>query len=99
MGKKGIIVILIAVLGVGAYLGRHKIKSFFSETTRTINGGEVKLLFREDPSATELASILVEKGVLSSKKEFFDVAAENSIDTSSFAAGKYIMLTGTTHLT
>jgi UPF0755 protein len=97
MGKKGIIVILIAVLGVGAYLGRHKIKSFFSETTRTINGGEVKLLFREDPSAAELASILVEKGVLSSKKEFFDVAAENSIDTSSFAAGKYIVLSGTTH--
>ena len=78
-------------------MGRHKIKSFFSETTRTINGGEVKLLFREDPSAAELASILVEKGVLSSKKEFFDVAAENSIDTSSFAAGKYIVLSGTTH--
>ena len=97
MGKKGIIVILVAVLGVGAYLGRHKIKSFFSETTRTINNGEVKLLFREDPSAKVLASTLVEKGVLSSEKEFFEVVAENSIDTTSFAAGKYIVLSGTTH--
>jgi UPF0755 protein len=97
MGRKGIILILIGLLGVGAYLGRHKIKSFFSENTRTINGMEVKLLFREDPSATELASTLVEKGVLSSTKEFFDAVADNSIDTTAFAAGKYIILSGTTH--
>lgn len=97
MGRKGIIVILIGILGIGAYLGRHKIKSFFSENTRTINGTEVKLLFREDPTATELSTILVEKGILSSKAEFFDAVGNNSIDTNSFAAGKYIVLTGTTH--
>lgn len=97
MGRKGIIIILIGVIGVGAYLGRHKIKSFFSNSSRTINGTEVKMLFREDPTATELATTLVEKGVLSSNKEFFDAVAENSIDTNSFAAGKYIILNGTTH--
>ncbi|MDG1334171.1 MAG: endolytic transglycosylase MltG [Crocinitomicaceae bacterium] len=97
MGRKGIIIILIGLLGAGAYLGRHRIKAFFSDNTRTINGTEVKLLFREDPSVAELATTLVEKGILSSKKEFFDAVTENTIDTNSFAAGKYIILTGTTH--
>ncbi|MFK7785458.1 MAG: endolytic transglycosylase MltG [Crocinitomicaceae bacterium] len=97
MGRKGIIIVLIGLMGVGAYLGRHKIKSFFSESTRTINGTEVKLLFRSDPTATELASTFVEKGILASKKEFFDAVADNGIDTTMFAAGKYIVLTGTTH--
>ena len=97
MGKKGFVVILVALLGIGAYLGRHRIKAYFSDTSRTENGMEVKLLFREDPTATELAKLLVEKGVLSTEKQFFDAAAKNSIDTNSFAAGKYIILTGTTH--
>ena len=97
MGRKGILVILIGLIGVAGYLGRHKIKALFSETTRTINGTEVKLLFREDPSATELSTRLVDEGILSSKKEFFKVVEDNKIDTNSFAAGKYIILTGTTH--
>ncbi len=95
MGKKGIVVILVALIGVAGYLGRHKIKSLFSNTSRTENGMEVKLLFRSDPNATELAKRLVEKGVLSNAKQFFDVVTDNSIDTNSFAAGKYIILTGT----
>lgn len=96
MGKKGIVIILVALIGIGGYMGRHKIKSLFSNTSRTENGMEVKFLFREDPSATELAKALVKEGVLSNEKQFFDAAAENSIDTNSFAAGKYIILTGTT---
>lgn len=96
MGKKGIIIVLVGLLGVAGYLGRHKIKAFLSSSSRTTNGMEVKLLFREDPTATELAQILVAEGVLSDEKQFFDAAAEIAIDTNSFAAGKYIILTGTT---
>jgi len=96
MGKRVIVIALIAAVGVAGYLGRHKIKALFEgDVSRTENTSEVKLLFRTDPSATELANRLVEKGILSTQKEFFDVVKENSIDTTSFAAGKYIILTGT----
>lgn len=97
MGRKGIIIALVAVLGVGAYLGRHKIKGLFANSNRTANNTEVKLLFREDPTATQLAAELVASGVLSDKKQFFDAVTEYSIDTTAFAAGKYVILSGTTH--
>lgn len=95
MGKKGIIVIAIALVGVAGYLGRHKIKALFEKGSRTENGMEVKLLFREDPTATFLAKTLVENGILSTEKQFFDVLEDENIDTTQFAAGKYIILTGT----
>lgn len=97
MGRKGIIIILVALMGVGAYLGRHKIKGLFSDTKRTENKTEVKFLFREDPTATQLANELVEAGVLSNQKQFFEAVSEYSIDTNAFAAGKYVILSGTTH--
>lgn len=95
MGKRGIVIILVGLIGVAGYLGRYKIKAFLSSSSRTENGMEVKLLFREDPSATELAQTLVAEGVLSSEKQFFDAAVKYDVDTTSFAAGKYIILTGT----
>ena len=95
MGKKGIIIILIGVLGVAGFLGRHKIKAFLTGINRTENGMEVKLLLREDPTATELAQKLVAEGVLSNEQQFFDAADKYGIDTTSFDAGKYIILSGT----
>ncbi len=95
MGKKGIIIALVALVGIAVYMGRHKIKAFFSSGSRTTNGMEVKLLFREDPSATFLAKTLVENGILSTEKQFLDAIADGNVDSTKFAAGKYIILTGT----
>ncbi len=91
--KIGLIIVAISLI-VG-YVYRGKIKKLFSEDTRTVNQKEVKILFREDPNLDELATVLVEKGVVLSKKDIFDFVEENNIDTTNFAAGKYIILSQT----
>lgn len=96
MDKRKLIgITVVAVLGIACFLGRHKIYAVLTGGSRTANTSEVKLLIREDPSADELAKLLVEKGILSSEKAFLDLVAEENIDPNSFAAGKYVILSGT----
>lgn len=90
------IILFIAVLALGVtFMYRHKIKGFFSEDQRTTNNTEVKLLFREDPGLNELANVLFNEKVIPSTEWFTKYVAENNIDTTQFAAGKYIILSGT----
>ncbi|MFT5858904.1 MAG: UPF0755 protein [Flavobacteriaceae bacterium] len=95
MAKRIVGLAVVIAIGIFGYLGRHKIMSLFGEDTRTINNSEVKLLFREDPSANVLAAKLVTEGILSDEKTFHDFVKKESIDSNSFAAGKYVILSGT----
>lgn len=92
--KLGLVFILL--LGVLGFLGRHKIKSFFQgEVARTTNKSEVKLLIREEPTFTELLALLKSNGVIDSEESIRKIAIEEKADTTSFAAGKFVILTGT----
>lgn len=95
MAKRIIALVAIVGLGIVGYLGRHKIKALFEDNQRTVNSTEVKLLFREDPSADYLAKTLVDKGIISNVASFNDLVKAEEIDTSAFAAGKYLILSGT----
>ncbi len=95
MVKRLILFAFIATIGVAVYLGRHKIMGLFGDDTRTTNSSEVKLLFRENPTADLLAAKLVEEGILPNEKIFNDFVKSEGVDTSNFAAGKYIILSGT----
>lgn len=96
MVKRLIAIVVLAGIGVLGYMNRHKIKAFFSsDKERTVNTSEVKLLFREDPSLTVLVDELLAKGVISGKDEFLKYVDENNLPKEDFAAGKYIVLTGT----
>lgn len=95
MVKKLILFIFIlCAVGFG-YINRSKIKALFKEDTRTINRNEVKLLFQEDPTFLELKSVLIDKGILENDKSIESFVEKNKIDTTKFAAGKYIILSQT----
>lgn len=94
MAKKVILLILVAVIGT-AYAQRDKIKRFFKEDTRTINSSEVRLLFRSDPTLIELIDVLVDNSIVQDEKIVRNFVKDNSIDTTQFAAGKYIILSQT----
>lgn len=92
---KRIIIPALLVLGlILGYVFRHEIKALFAEG-RSVNSTEVKLIFREDPSFSELLAKLKENGVVEDMKEMRDLAIKNHIDTNNFAAGKYVILSGT----
>lgn len=95
MAKKLILLLIVALIGVVGYLGRHKVMGIFQDDTRTTNTSEVKLLFREAPTAEILSTKLVEKGIIPNKKMFDDFVAAEKIVTDNFAAGKYVILSAT----
>ncbi len=92
---KKIGIIGVAFIIVIAFIFKGRIKRLFVSDTRTINRKEVKLLFREDPSLTELANVLTENGIVEKKEDIIDFVVDNSIDSTQFAAGKYIILSQT----
>jgi len=92
---KKIVIVALLLLSAFAIINRERIMGFFGEDTRSINKSEVKLLFREDPSLDTLVEVLIEKGVIASDEDFRKYIEENTIDTSNFAAGKYLILSQT----
>ncbi|TNE72171.1 MAG: endolytic transglycosylase MltG [Bacteroidetes bacterium] len=71
-----------------------RIKGFLNKDVRTTNPTEVKLLLREEPSLEELAQILTEEGIISAPEVLTSFVKENGL-TSNYAAGKYVILSGT----
>ena len=94
MVKRLIILLGIASIFLG-YLYRSELKSLFYTTERTSNTREVKMLFRSDPSLTDITSELLANNVITSEEKITNYITENGIDTTQFAAGKYIILSGT----
>ena len=89
--------VIIGVLGLGLLLGflfRNDIRAWLSEP-RSLNSVEVKLLLREDPTFTELLLELQSSKVIDDIQVLRDLAEEQKMDTNTFAAGKYIILSGT----
>ncbi len=95
MSKRIIFFIILLIGVVVVFLNLDKIKSFLREDTRTVNTRETKILLREEPRLSELLDLLKENGVISDNKLAREVIEENNIDTSDFAAGKYVILSGT----
>lgn len=96
MAKRIIIILTLVILGAITFTMKDRIISYFNPVLRTVNTNEKRILLREDPTFNELVSILQEEGIILGKDELTNVAAENNIDMSTFAAGKYIVLSGTT---
>ncbi len=94
MGKK-ISLVLLILGGILGYLNKDRILNYFQKETRTINSSEVKLLFRIQPSFSDLIETLVNENVVENGVEIRAYSVENNIDTADFAAGKYIILNGT----
>ncbi len=94
MAKK-IIVLVVIVLAVVAFIERDSILSYFGFETKTINSSEVKLLLRETPTLSSLIETLIENEVIENGDEFRDYVVTNKIDSTDFAAGKYVILSGT----
>lgn len=94
MVKKIILVAFIAACVV-AIFNWQRIRRLFGDNNRTANKTEVKLLLREDPSLITLIEVLSEEGVISKDQNIRKIIEENKIDTTQFAAGKYIVLSGT----
>lgn len=92
---KKIAVLGIILLGIIGFVFRHEIKDLLTGSKRSINTVEVKLLLEDDYSIDSLASILVEKNVISTKEVFIEEAKKQSLSDTSFDAGKYIILSGT----
>lgn len=94
MSKKIGIILLIIVAVVG-YIKRDAILSLFNIEPKTINSSEKKLLINTEPTLTALINQLVEEEILGSDNTFRDYVIDNDVDTTQFAAGKYIILSGT----
>lgn len=92
---KKIAILLAVALGIVGFLFRNEIKSLLTSGSRSDNSSEVKLLFRTDPSLSELSAVLLENGVIDSEKKLFAAVIDNNVDTTQFAAGKYIILSRT----
>lgn len=94
MAKRILIPLALVLVLILGYIFRHQIKALFSEG-RSINTSEVKLIFREDPTFGELLATLKEQNVIENEGDLRELAIENKLDTSNFAAGKYVILSGT----
>ena len=94
MAKK-IIFVLILCLFVFTLLNWSRIANYLRPDTRTTNKKEVTLLFREDPGEDLLLDELMKHGVLGNREDFKEYIKTNGINTSNFAAGKYVILSGT----
>lgn len=89
-----IIAILILVTLVLGFLYRERILAIFEKSEITLNQKEVKLLFKTKPEFAELLSALHAEGVIDDVEKVRRIALKNDIDTLSFCAGKYIVLSG-----
>ena len=94
MGKK-IALVLIVIVGIVGYLNKDRILAYFQKESRTINLSEAKILFTSQPSLNELIELLKNESIIESGDEIRSYSIENNIDTLDFAAGKYIILSGT----
>ena len=94
MGKK-IGIALIIIIGIVGYLNKNRILRYFQVESRTINSVEAKILFSSQPTLSELIKKLVIEGVIENGDEVRSYSIENNIDTTDFAAGKFIILSGT----
>lgn len=92
---KKIILILLLLFAVLVFFQWDRIRSYFSREARTVNTTEVKLLFREDPNLDTLMSVLIRNEVIDDPETAKKLIIENGIDTNNFAAGKYVVLSGT----
>lgn len=90
--KKLIIFFGIAAVTVIAFLMRERIANYFNEVKRTTNPKEVKLILNADPTAAELAKILVQEGVVKDKKDV--LSYYSSIGNPHLSGGKYIIRSG-----
>ena len=91
------LIVALIVLGICVFtiLNIDRIKGVFSEDTRTVNNVEVKLLFREAPSEDVLIQTLLDEGIIDSDQHVKKYISDNSVDPDNYAAGKYIILSGT----
>lgn len=87
-----VFLLLVIVLG---FLFRKPIMNFFRGQRLTSNKTEVKLLLKSSPSKEELATILVDNGILPNKKLALAEIQNQNLGDESFAAGKYIILSQT----
>jgi len=94
MGKK-IILILIVLAGVVGYLNKDRVINWFRENPRTDNTIEVKLLFKSEPNLQSLIDLLVTEKIVNNGEQLRDFVLSHKLDTTHFAAGKYIILSGT----
>lgn len=94
MAKK-VIFLSLLLLFVLALFNWSRITQYFRPDTRTINEHQVTLLFREDPGEDFLLEQLIQNGILRNKEDFKGYVAKNNIHDSDFAAGKYVILSGT----
>lgn len=92
---KKLIIVVIVLAAIVVVWKWDRIISYFEGNTRTVNSTEVKLLLREEPTLTNLLGILQENGVLDDPGLARKVIERENIDTSDFAAGKYVILSGT----
>lgn len=92
---KKIIIVVIILIGAAAAFNYKRILSYFEREGRTINTTEVKLLFKTDPTLDELAKELVANGVIADEASLITIATDLHLSTDKFAAGKYIVLSGT----
>ena len=94
MAKK-VIILFALVIGVIAFMKRDFIMSYFGIESKTINSSEVKVLLRETPTLSSLIETLVANNVLENGNEFRNYVVSTKIDSTDFAAGKYVILSGT----
>lgn len=94
MGKK-IILVLILLVGVIGYLNMDRIMRYFRNDSRTVNTSEVKILIPNEISQSELIELLISNNVIENGEEFREYTQDFNVDTSDFAAGKFIILSGT----
>lgn len=92
---KKIILIVAVLFGIGAFYYRDSIRDLFTQTKRTVNTTEVKLLIENDLTIDSLAAYLVFHEVLKSPESFIEEAKSQGLNDQSFDAGKYIILSGT----
>jgi UPF0755 protein len=96
MARKIIIVVFVSVVAVLAVTNMDRIKAWIKgPSAQTTNTTEVRILFDSDPTFNELIDLLVEKEVVKDGKELREIAASEKMDTTSFAGGKYVVLTQT----
>ncbi|MDC3253055.1 endolytic transglycosylase MltG [Crocinitomicaceae bacterium] len=95
MLKKLVLFGFIALVGL-ALMKFEKVKALFSEEIiRTTNATQTKLLIPTDPTFIELLDMLQAKGVIGDVNAVRGVAVKQNLDTTNFAGGKYLILSGT----
>jgi UPF0755 protein len=86
-----VIVLVFALLGGGAWYGYGKVKSFFTAPDYTGGGaGEVSVQVEQGDTATDIANLLYEKGVVKSAKAFTN-AAEDDPNSQTLQPGTYTL--------